>query len=669
ITYYTSLDGGSSWEGYGDLHDSDAHNANGFVDIFVDANKNVHSCYSTEREAAFNAPAIRYMRIENNNKVRDILVTDKGEIRAEHLKLGLSSVAASEDGQFVMITYVTGQDGGDLFARLSTDGGQTWGDRELIASGMNTLEGRSRQYIKAHGYRFYLVYPSGGIKFRTYQIAGHGGPSVQINGPYAGEEGSPIEFSAAGSNDPDGIAMFAWDWDNDGIFDDSTSSETISHTFLDDYNGEVALRARGIISGMSTETTPVTVLNVAPVVNLGADQETLEGINIQFIPQIIDPGISDTYMYSWNFGDGTTSSESQPQHAFPDNGAYTVTVIVRDDDGGEGTGSITVTTENQPPIADAGGPYNARPNEEFALTGSANDPGTADILTFAWDLDANGTFETNGQTVNRQYQNDGTYEAILQVTDDDGAAGIDTALIIIGSAAPVITAVPNQTINEGENFTPIELDNYVTDPDNPVDAITWLSEGNIALVVSMANRVATVQAPHPDWFGAETIRFIAIDPGTEADSVDVTFTINPINDAPTVTGIPAQTRNEGQAFTSIYLNNFVQDIDNNPAEIFWTTSGNSALNISITGNVATVAPADSEWAGTETLTFIAHDPSNATGQTTSNFTVIPVNDPPQINNFPDMEFTQYQEILAINLDNTVFDPDNSDSELSWLFFG
>ena len=52
-----------------------------------------------------------------------------------------------------------------------------------------------------------------------------------------------------------------------------------------------------------------------------------EGIQFE---STISGGFSP-YTYEWNFGDGKTSTEANPVHAYNDSGVYTVTLIVKDD--------------------------------------------------------------------------------------------------------------------------------------------------------------------------------------------------------------------------------------------------------------------------------------------------------------------------------------------------
>ncbi len=77
--------------------------------------------------------------------------------------------------------------------------------------------------------------------------------------------------------------------------------------------------------------------------------------------------------------------------------------------------------------------------------------------------------------------------------------------------------------------------------------------------------------------------------------------ITPVNQAPVVSGIPDQTINEGESFTTINLDDYVSDVDNTDAEIVWSYSGNSQLTVDITNRVATVTIPDADWNGSETI--------------------------------------------------------------------
>ncbi|MBN2481447.1 MAG: hypothetical protein JXB19_06890, partial [Bacteroidales bacterium] len=122
---------------------------------------------------------------------------------------------------------------------------------------------------------------------------------------------------------------------------------------------------------------------------------------------------------------------------------------------------------------------------------------------------------------------------------------------------PVVTDIPNQTIAEGETFSTINLDDYVSDADHSDEQMLWTYSGNSALSVTITDRVATIGIPSAEWSGADTITFTATDPDGASDSDDAVFTVTAANVPPVVTDIPNQTIAEGAAFTAISLDNFV----------------------------------------------------------------------------------------------------------------
>jgi len=71
----------------------------------------------------------------------------------------------------------------------------------------------------------------------------------------------PITFDASASHDPDGtIATFAWDWNNDGIYEESHTTPTATHSWINPGSYPVTLRVTDEYntSGIITKTVNVT---------------------------------------------------------------------------------------------------------------------------------------------------------------------------------------------------------------------------------------------------------------------------------------------------------------------------------------------------------------------------------------------------------------------------
>jgi probable HAF family extracellular repeat protein len=95
--------------------------------------------------------------------------------------------------------------------------------------------------------------------------------------------------------------------------------------------------------------------------------------------------------------------------------------------------AFVTTPSNQPPTASAGGPYFVNEGGSVQVTATGSDPENGS-LTYTWDLDNNGSFETPGQTV--------TFSAVgleapdnkivrVEVTDEGGLAATDQTDVTI----------------------------------------------------------------------------------------------------------------------------------------------------------------------------------------------------------------------------------------------
>ena len=253
--------------------------------------------------------------------------------------------------------------------------------------------------------------------------------------------------------------------------------------------------------------------------------------------------------------------------------------------------------------------------------------------------------------------------------DDDAATFTVTAV----NDAPVVSDIPAQTIAEGASFATIDLDDYVSDPDNTDAQLTWSSSGSSQLSVNIdpGTHVATITAPSADWNGAETITFRATDPGSLYDDDAATFTVNAVNDAPVVTDIPGQTIAEGASFATIDLDDYVSDPDNTDAQLTWSFSGSSQLSVNIDSgtHLATITAPSADWNGAETITFRATDPGSLYDDDAATFTVNAVNDAPVVTDIPGQTIAEGASFATIDLDDYVSDPDNTDAQLTWSSSG
>jgi PKD repeat protein len=155
---------------------------------------------------------------------------------------------------------------------------------------------------------------------------------AEPGGPYSVPEGAALTFDGSGSGGGCTAPTLHW------VFSDGNAADgaQVTHAFADD----------GLFSGTLTATRgaqtatvdfPVTVTDVAPTVDAGADVSGRVGTAVSFLGVATDPSPVDqqSLAYSWDFGDGSpAASTATPTHTYDAGGVYDATLTVCDKDGG-----------------------------------------------------------------------------------------------------------------------------------------------------------------------------------------------------------------------------------------------------------------------------------------------------------------------------------------------
>ena len=122
---------------------------------------------------------------------------------------------------------------------------------------------------------------------------------------------------------------------------------------------------------------------------------------------------------------------------------------------------------NAPPTVGAGGPYTVAEGGSVTLTASGSDP-NGDSLTYAWDLDNNGSFETPGQSVTfpaATLDGPSSYTVKVRASDPGGLFAEATATVNVLNVAPTATFNAPPSVSEG---SPIAV-SLTTPVDVPAD--------------------------------------------------------------------------------------------------------------------------------------------------------------------------------------------------------
>jgi PKD repeat protein len=211
---------------------------------------------------------------------------------------------------------------------------------------------------------------------------------------------------------------------------------TVTATLQDDGG-----TARGGVDTGTPQIFQITVypVNDTPLVDAGGDQSGAEGQVLTFSGTFTDPEnpsslhqplsiTGDPEAIVWDFGDGHSSNGSlTAQHAYGDNGAYTATLLVVDDEGGGDWDTLTVEVSNAATRLGAFPDLEAEAGQVLTVTGVLTDPGYLDThaVVITWTDGQTTTLALGAEerqfSAPHTYGQAGEYAVTVKATDKDGS--------------------------------------------------------------------------------------------------------------------------------------------------------------------------------------------------------------------------------------------------------
>src|SRR6478609_1318553 len=308
----------------------------------------------------------------------------------------------------------------------------------------------------------------------------------------------------------------------------------------------------GSYSATASVLPIVQVPNYPPVANAGPAQTVFVATTVQLDGSGSTDQDGNPLTYRWSFVSIPSGSRATLNGAntvkptfVPDvPGSYTVRLIVNDGLVDSSPATVTISTNNSPPVANAGPDQTITTGATVQLDGSRSTDVDGDALTYSWSLVSVPAGSTatlsNRAIVNPTFVADkkGTYTIQLVVNDGTFNSAPSQVSVSDVNSPPVANAGPGQTV---VSHTLVTLDgSRSTDVDGDSLTYTW------SILSAPAGSTATLSDVHAikptftvDLLGDYVIQLIVND-GT-VNSNPATVTITTENSPPLANAGPAQT--------------------------------------------------------------------------------------------------------------------------------
>ena len=431
-----------------------------------------------------------------------------------------------------------------------------------------------------------------------------------------------VRLDGKASTDPDGDALtFAWSFVSvpAGSAATLTNPSAINPSFVIDRFGDYIVQlvvADGALSSL-TDTVTISTLNSPPVAAAGPDQSAFVGNSVTLGGSNSSDIDGNPLTFRWSFTSKPGSSPAtlsdpgavNPTFVVDASGVYVLQLIVNDGTSDSLPDTMTVTTLNSRPVANAGDDQLASTGEVVQLSGSRSTDVDGNPLTFVWSLTTrpagSAAILSSPTAVNPTFTLDksGTYVAQLIVNDGTLDSEPDTVNIGTRNQAPVSRAGSAQTVAVGAT---VHLDGS-TSSDANGDPLTFrwsIASRPPASIATLDNPTSPAPAFVADQPGTYVAQLIVNDGALDGAPSSVTIS--------TLNSIPVANAGQNQSVTpgsTVHLDGSASsDADGTPLVFSWSLLSKPADSSASLSDASVVNPTFvADRAGTYVAQLIVSD--------------------------------------------------------------
>ncbi|MBT1696128.1 PKD domain-containing protein [Fulvivirgaceae bacterium PWU4] len=293
-------------------------------------------------------------------------------------------------------------------------------------------------------------------------------------------QGSPAKFTNS-STIVAGTLTYAWDF-GDGT---TGSGLALSKTYNAAGNFDVTLTATSEHNCSNTVIMPVQIYP-KPIAEFSVKDDCQDQT---FVFTNTSKSTMGTLTYSWDFDDGTTSTDVSPQNFFNNAGTYDVLLTAESSLGCKSTVTRLVTVHPMP-VVNFSFANDCQDQNIVFNNGTTVSSGN---LSYNWAFGDAST--SNAVSPSKSYNTDGTYVVTLTATSDKDCAVTATQQVeiyplpVVNFGGTIVTCGTSYTLDAGNAGS-----TYVWSNGSTNQSATFTADGNYSVTVTTAHGCIDVEA-------------------------------------------------------------------------------------------------------------------------------------------------------------------------------
>jgi len=259
--------------------------------------------------------------------------------------------------------------------------------------------------------------------------------------------------------------------------------------------------------------------------------------------------------YAWDFGDGTSSTQTSPSHTYQAANTYTVILTAQNgSDYDEVSHQITVSANIEACFTISPNPATIGQNVTFTNC-------SVNATSYDWDMDGNGTIDSHDTNPVFYYNVAGTFNVKLSAKNGSDSEEVVHTITINGASVTACFTMSATTANVGETV-------IFTNCSTNATSYEWDADGDGTIDYTTKDL-----SIYYNYAGTYNIKLIARN-GSEFDTEIKTIVINQVEIDPTVYDLPIN-------WTNYYSNEFTASGD-------WSEGTTSDYSAIISGGVYSI---------------------------------------------------------------------------------